>query len=453
MGRRFLQLVNTFSHHFQSYRHDVSDKACQYISGLMQGGERKNMLHMAEVVPEADARNLQQFLTHSKWDARAVMDQVAQEANQMLGDARDGCLVLDESGFAKQGKESVGVARQWLGRLGKVDNGQVAVFGVLCCDQRATLVDTRLYLPKEWTDQPQRCAKAGVPETERTFQTKDELAVAIVKHARAQKLRFGWVSADAGYGKSPAAFYRFTELREIFFIDIPSDFSVYQEAFLPALPAAGKPGRPSKLYQSPVPKQQVRKLKGLAKGSTWQEVEVRETTRGPLRLRAWRGVVYVWDASSSAPLRLTLLVTENLDGTDRKYTLTNAPEKTPLRRLAFQQRQRYWVERVFEDAKGACGMADYQVQKWSAWQHHMALVMLAMLFMLTERRGQQTTTPLLTCFDIEGLLARFLPRRDVDATEVIRQMTARHRLRERAIQSHTRCAKLRRKQLPKKLSG
>lgn len=117
MGRRFLQLVITFAHHFQSYWHevswhDVSDKACQYVSGLMQGGERKNMLHMAEVVPETDARNLQQFLTHSKWDARAVIDPVAQEANQVLGDARDGCLVLDESGFAKQGKESVGVARQ-----------------------------------------------------------------------------------------------------------------------------------------------------------------------------------------------------------------------------------------------------------------------------------------------------------------------------------------------------
>ncbi len=446
MGLRFVQLVNTFSQHFKSYRHDVSEGARRYLAGLMQGGARKNMLHMAEVVPEADARNLQQFLTHSQWDARAVMDHVAQEANRVLGDPRDGCLVLDESGFVKQGKESVGVARQWLGRLGKVDNGQVAVFGVLCCDQRATLVDTRLYLPKEWTEDPQRCANAGVPETERAFQTKDELAVTIIKHARQQKLQFGWVSADAGYGKSPATFYRLTALQETFFIDIPSDFSVYQEMFVPALPAAGKPGRPSQRYQTSVPKQPVCKLKGLATASAWKEVKVRETTRGPLRLRAWRGVVYVWDESKQAPLGLTLLVTENLDGTDRKYTLTNAPETTPLRRLAFQQRQRYWVERVFEDAKGTCGMADYQVRKWSAWQHHMALVMLAMLFMLTERLGQQTTTPLLTCFDIEGLLARFLPRRDVDAAEVIRQVTVRHRLRERAMRSHARCAKRRHNQ-------
>lgn len=446
MGQRFFQFVNTFSRHFKSYRHDVSDGARQYLSGLLQGGARKNMLHMAEVVPEADARNLQQFLTHSKWDARAVMDHVAQEANQMLGDPQDACLVLDESGFAKQGKKSVGVARQWLGRLGKVDNGQVAVFGVLCRDQRATLVDTRLYLPKEWTDDPERCAEAGVPETERGFQTKDALALAILQHARAQKLQFGWVSADAGYGKSPATFYGLTELKETFFIDIPSDFSVYLEPFRPELPAAGKPGRPGKGYRSPVPKQPVCKLEGLAKPAAWQEVKVRETTRGPLHLRAWRGVVYVWDESQSAPLRLTLLVTENLDGTDRKYTLANAPETTALRRLAFQQRQRYWVERVFEDAKGTCGMADYQVQKWSAWQHHMALVMLAMYFMLTERLGQQTTLPLLSCFDIEELLAHFLPRRDVEEAEVIRQVLARHRLRARALRSHTRGAKRRKKQ-------
>lgn len=404
------------------------------------------MLHMAEVVPEADARNLQQFLTHSKWEARAVMDQVAQEANRALGHAREACLLLDESGFAKQGKKSVGVARQWLGREGKVDNGQVGVFGVLCCGERAALVDARLYLPKEWTDDPQRCAEAGVPPSQRSFRTKDQLAVEIIVHARAQGLKFGWVGADAGYGKSPETFYRLRELNETFFIDVPSDFTVYLESFEPELPGAGKPGRPSQRYRTRQAKQEVRKLSGLTSTTAWTKVKVRQTTRGSLKLRAWRRVVYVWEATRAQPLRLILLVTENRDGTERKYTLTNAPEKTPLPRLAFQQRQRYWVERVFEDAKGTCGMADYQVQKWSGWQHHMALVMMAMHFMLTERLVQQETHPLLSCADIEVLLAYFLPRRDVDEAEVIRQMARRHRLRKRAMQSHARRAKAREKQ-------
>lgn len=437
--------MKSFSDLFQSYRHDVSERAAHYLSGLMQGGKRKNMLRMAEVVPAADARNLQQFLTHSKWEARAVMDRVAAQANELIGDDQEACLLLDESGFPKQGQKSVGVARQWLGRLGKVDNGQVGVFGALCRDGRAVPVAARLYLPKEWTEDPARCAKAGIPASERGFRTKDELAIEIIGQARTQGLKFGWVAADAGYGKSPEAFYRLTEMQERFFIDVPSDFTVYIKPFEPEAPQAGKRGRPAQSYRTREPKVEVRQIKILANQARATVVTVRDTTRGPLRLRAWRCGVYVWDSSHSAVLRLTLLVSENEDGTDRKYTLTNAPERTSLTRLVRQQRQRYWVERVFEDAKGTCGLADYQVQKWSGWHHHIALVMMAMLFMLSERVAQQAVVPLLSCADIEALLVHYLPRRDITEAEVLRQVRARHRRREQAIRSHTKRAKKRRK--------
>ena len=103
------------------------------------------------------------------------------------------------------------------------------------------------------------------------------------------------------------------------------------------------------------------------------------------------------------------------------------------------QRQRYWVERTFEDGKSECGMADYQVRKWNAWHHHMALVMMAMLFMLSERIHHKDIYPLLSCADIEDLLARFLPRRDVTEEEVIFQLEQRHKQRQKAIESHARC--------------
>ena len=179
-----MSFVKDFSEHFRSYRHDVTEKSRQYASGLMQGGFRKNMDRMAEVVPDSKSRNLQQFLTHSKWDARTVIDHVARETNEHLGDAQRAGFLIDESGFAKQGPMSVGVARQWLGRLGKVDNGQVAVFGVLANKRLSVPVDVRLYLPKKWTGDPERCDKAGIPEDERTFRTKDKLALEIVAHAR-----------------------------------------------------------------------------------------------------------------------------------------------------------------------------------------------------------------------------------------------------------------------------
>ena len=123
--------MKSYSEHFHSYRHNVSGKARQYASGLMQAGTRKNMDRMAEVIPDSRSRNLQQFLTHSKWDAREVIDHVAQDVNQLLGDEISTGFIIDESNFEKQGKMSVGVARQWLVRFGKVDNGQVAVFAAL----------------------------------------------------------------------------------------------------------------------------------------------------------------------------------------------------------------------------------------------------------------------------------------------------------------------------------
>jgi len=224
-----MSFVKSFSHHFRSYRHDVTEKARQYASGLMQAGARKNMDRMAEVVPDSKSRNLQQFLTHSKWDARSVIDHVARDANQFLGDEQRAGLLIDESGFAKQGPMSVGVSRQWLGRLGKVDNGQVAVFGVLSRDRFAIPVDVKLYLPKKWTEDPKRCEKAGIPEAERVFRTKEKLALEIVSHARQNGLRYGWVGADAGYGKGPGFCLELDRMNERFVVDLHSDFPIYLE--------------------------------------------------------------------------------------------------------------------------------------------------------------------------------------------------------------------------------
>ena len=149
--------------------------------------------------------------------------------------------------------------------------------------------------------------------------------------------------------------------------------------------------------------------------------------------------VYVWDGESDKAKCWTLIVTQALGSNpDTKISLSNAPKQTTLRRLGWMQRQRFWVERMFEDGKSECGMADYQVRKWSAWHHHMALVMMTMLFMLTEKIRHKDTYPLLTCSDIEELLARFLPRRDVSRAEVISQLEYRHIQRQKAIESHAR---------------
>jgi SRSO17 transposase len=412
----------------------------------MQAGKKKNMDRMAEVVPDVLSRNLQQFITHSKWDAREVMDHVAQDADGLLGDPRDGCLILDESGFVKQGKKSVGVSRQWLGRLGKVDNGQVAVYAVLAKGHHATLVDTRLYLPKSWTDDRERCLEAGVPESEIKFRTKEELAIEMVRHARAKAWRYGWVGTDAGYGKGPGFLFALDDLEERCVVDLHSDFKIYLRDPKPTISSKAKRSKDgSTIYQTDEMAVEVLKLVESVRRKFWKRVTIRDTTRGPLELLAYSQVVYVWDGKSERARCMHLLVTKMLDGTEIKISLVNKAKGLSLRRLAFMQRQRYWVERSFEDGKSECGMADYQVRKWSAWHHHMAMVMMVMLFMLTERINHADSHPLLSCADIEELLAKFLPRRDVTEKEVLRQLEVRHQQRQRAIDSHRRCAKKRKK--------
>jgi len=436
-----MSFVKSYREHFQSYTHDVSEKARQYASGLMQAGARKNMDRMAEVVPESKSRNLQQFLTHSKWDHRAVIDHVAHDVDELLGDDRDACFLIDESGFAKQGKMSVGVSRQWLGRLGKVDNGQVAVFGALAKEQYVAPVDVRLYLPQEWTDDPKRCERAGVPEDDRKFRTKTELALEMVRQARVRGLRYGWVGADAGYGKGPGFCFSLDEMGETFVVDVHSDFQVYLEDPKPYVPKkTGKAGRPFTKYQSDQEGIEVRDLLDSLPARRWKTMTLRRTTRGVLRVKICRLQVYVWDRQSDRVKCWTLIATKSLGKKpDVKISLSNASKDITLKRLGWMQRQRFWIERTFEDAKSECGMADYQVRKWSAWHHHMALVMMAMLFMLTERMNHKDTYPLLSCADIEQLLAHFLPRRDVTKEEVIFQLEQRHFQRQKAIESHSRC--------------
>jgi len=388
--------MERYAEYFRSYRRDVSDKARQYISGLMQAGARKNIDRMSEIVPDAVSRNLQQFLTYSKWDYHGVMDHVARDADKLLGDGRNACILIDERSFVKKGKNSVGVFRHWLGCLDKMDNGQVAVSGALTNGRFALPIDMRLYLPEEWIDDPARCKKAAVPEEDRRFRTKPELAIEIVRHAQENGIRFGWVGAGEGYGKEPGFCAALDELGQRFVVDVHSDFHVYLKDPKPYRPQeATKRGRSFTKYQTDLDSIEVRELVNSLPAQRWKTMKIYKSTHGSLRVRISRLRVYVWDGASDKVHCWTLVATRSLHGKPEvKISLTNAPDLTAFHRVAWIQLQRYWVEREFEEAKSECGMADYQVRKWIAWHHHMALVMMAMLFRLTERVLHEDTYPM-----------------------------------------------------------
>jgi len=433
-----MNFAKGFSDCFKSYRHDVSEQARQYLSGLMQAGDRKNMERMTDVVPDSNQQSLQQFISNSRWDSEKVIDQVAQEANRRLGDDQDAGLIIDETGFIKKGDRSVGVARQYIGRLGKVDNGQIGVFGVLNRGTRSTPVDVRLYLPEEWLQETDRCERAGIPKERRILKTKPQLAQEIVEKARERKLRFGWVGGDCGYGSNPELLYALDDQGETFLFDVQKDQRFYLQDPAPQVPnrrGSGRGRAPSKAKTDEVPVR-VDKWVEQADPKDWRRLYVRDTTKGRLEVEVLHRLVWIWDETQPKGRHWHLIVRRNPETKqDLKYSLSNANKETPVKRLAWMQGQRYWVERSFEDGKSESGMADYQVLGWVAWHHHMALVMMAMLFMLIERIRDQKTHPLLSCADIEALLAHFLPRRDTSVEAVLQQMTARHKRRQDAIES------------------
>jgi len=396
---------------------------------------RKNMERMEEHVVGADDQALQYMLTDAQWDSQAVMDQVAQEVNQLLGG--DGsCLLLDESGFEKKGEHSVGVARQWNGRLGKVDNCQVGVFAALGCGARASLIDYRLYLPESWSKDALRCKKMGIPESFRAFKTKSELALEMVRHQRQQGIKFAWVGADGGYGKEPAFLRGLEDMNEIFVVDVHKDQRIYLEDPQPIIPQkkSNPRGRKTSRYQAQTQSVRIDNWKEAQPEESWQRYKLRDSTKGELVVEILHQRVWLWDKNEANAHHWHLIVRRELNSPETcKYTLSNAPAETSTQQLAQMQGQRYWIERAFEDGKSESGMADYQARKWRSWHHHMALVSMAMLFMAEERELHRNEIPLLSFNDIETLLRTFLPRRDIDPDEVVRQMEKRHRRRQASI--------------------
>src|SRR5512135_1056177 len=436
MGQRVVSLCDRFGSHFRRRTRTVETTMKHYLRGLLQA-EPKNMERMEEVVPGADHQALQHMLSESAWEERAVLDPVAQEANRHLGGYSDSSLIIDESGCPKKGTQSVGVARQWCGQLGKVENGQVGVFAALGRGAEATLIDERLFLPEPWTADPKRCQAAGIPAKHRAFNRKHDLALAMITHARQQQIGFAWVGFDGFYGSDPAFLRALDDQGDVFVGDVHKDQRIYLDDPQPSVPPSATPrGRPPTRRQAQTPALRVDHWAQAQPAAAWQRVTVRNGTTGPLQVDILHRRVWLWDGEESQARQWHVIVRREVDTpTEIQYSLSNAAADTPAPRLAFLQGQRYGIERALQHGKQDVGLGDYQVRSWRGWHHHMAVVMLARLFTLEERLLHQQTDPLLSGTDIRALLNHFLPRRDTTLEEVLRQMEVRHRNRQAAIDS------------------
>jgi SRSO17 transposase len=435
----FAGFIGRYGLFFRSRGHDNAPVAQRYRHGLAQA-EAATFAAMAAVVEDGCEQQFQHFISNAAWRHEPVIAQIARDADRLLGGKADSALILDESSFAKQGDRSVGVARQWCGRLGKVDNCQVAVFAVLTDGARHTPVDMRLYLPQRWIDDPARCDRAEIPTEARTMRAKSALALEMVHAARARGMRFGWVGVDGGYGKEPAFLRALDDMGETFVADVHSDQRVWTEP--PGLhvpPPQFTRGRSPSKQHAAVEGITVEKLVAGFGANDWTRCTLRDSTRGPLRVDIAHRRVWVWDGEETAARCWHLVVRREVGAPKKiKYSLSNASAGTSLERLAQMQGERYWVERAFEDAKGECGLADYQAVGWRAWHHHVTMVMLAMLFIAEQRVAHQPGLALLTPRDIVEMLKETLPRKPQGKEALVAQINQRHARRRSAIQSRYR---------------
>jgi len=430
---RLKKYIDKVQHVFQARTHNKHENAFYYVKGLFQGRKR-NMERMVERVVDSEYYRMQHFISESPWDARTGFDSVARDTSKVFESFDQVALLIDESSHTKKGRYSVGVSRQYCGNTGKVDNCQVAVYGALSAENRYGLIDAALYLPESWTTSPERCIAAGIPEGKIEHKTKIELAYEIVSRQVKQDTRFDYVGADGLYGNSYWFQRELNKLKVLFVLDVHRDQYIYTKPPRVYLPEKkGKMGRKPSRYKIEGTPVTVEDLRPKDQSPKWKRIRLRQTGKGDLICWGYVRKVYIWDGESPdyEIRKLIFRATETSSGTwEYKYALSNAnSKKYTTEVLVRMQSQRYFVERSFQDAKQEAGMSEYQVRGWRAWHHHMALVMMAQHYVLSEKIRYNEEYPLLSAYDIREIIMMTYATKGADTSETIAQMRYRHRQR------------------------
>ena len=389
----FAQVVPAFAAFHQRFaslfgRKEAQQRSEQYLRGLLvQQTDRRNAENVAEAIEGATARSFQRLLTEAPRPADPVIDALQAFLAERLAPAAGadgGIFVLDDTGFPKQGTRSVGVARQYSGTMGKVGNCQIGVFLAYVSSRGHALVDRRLYLPRSWADDPERCRRAGVP-ADVTYQSKAELGLALLRQARAAgHLPGRWVTGDEAFGQVPTLRDALNDEGWWYVLEVPATTRVFAHQAATVVPAGTGRGRPPtrpRLAAGASPAQPVAALAGALPASAWVEVTVAEGAQGPrtYQFAMQRG----WECRDGVPGRATwVLLRRNLDGSELKYYLSNAPTDSPLSMLAWVSAMRWPIETNFETYKGETGLDEYEVRSWQGWHHHITLALLAGAFLL-----------------------------------------------------------------------
>jgi SRSO17 transposase len=339
----------------------------RYLTGLLTELPNKNCDTIAASIPGTSEQQLQGLLSTTAWDEEDLNAQRVQQLLRLPSEG-DGVLIFDDTGFAKQGRCSVGVARQYSGTLGKKGNCQVTVNCHYAERTLAWPVATRLYLPRSWAEDPIRRQRAHVPPGV-SFQTKPQIALDLLDRARAWGVRFSCVTADADYGDNPNFLEGLEQRRQRYVVAVRADFTV----------AASRVGGVAQRADALIKAQPLR---------SWRTVTWREGSKGWLRGRFV--AIGCWRKTAAGRRRLGWLIGEDAADGKRRYYWSNFRAGMPLEAMVEYAHRRHWVEQYHEEAKGLLGRDQYQGRRWRGFHRHAVSVMLAYSFLVwQEGRDRQ----------------------------------------------------------------
>ena len=390
--QRLAQYFDEFEAHFSACfpREEPRGWAKEYVRALLMDMERKNCWQIAEarkITPDR-LKALQHFLYGSTWPIEPVVGEMAQVVYGHLRD-EEGIFIVDESGVRRWGQKSVGIARQYLGSVGKVDNGQVGVYLTYASKRGCGFLNTRLFLPEEWLDDRDRCAEAGVPAGT-VFRTKPELAAAMVEEAYMNGITARWLTADELYGNNPSFLSVVDAVGAWYVCEIPTSFEIYQPRarrtmrFRPVAIDAKTPGKAAS----------VATVVRLVEGAAWHKIRVAVGTQGP-RLYEFAFLRAKPKRDGEEAADRWIMVRRSLDQQPEiKYYISNAPADAAEESLAIIGSERWRVEGAIKEAKGQTGLDESEGRSWRHWHHHTALSMLAHTFLTCARlRSSGTRFP------------------------------------------------------------
>jgi SRSO17 transposase len=355
--------------------------AAEYLTGLLSKLPRKSGEAIA-YLHDQQRQGLQNFVGSVPWDHKPLLATLARQVGEEIGEP-DGVIVFDPSGFAKKGVKSVGVIRQWCGRLGKIENCQVGVFMAYVSRKEHALVNARLYLPKEWAKDRARRKEAGVPK-EVKFRTRHQLALEMLDEC-GQTLPHSWVAGDDEMGRPSGFRDQLRDRGERYLLGVPSN-TLIRDLDVPPPDYSGRGRYP----QSPFLR--LDRWMAALPEEAWTSIDVRDGEKGPLIVEvAKRRVQARTETGGTGPEELLLVTRESQSGGTFKhdYYLSDADPEESLKELARVSRAAHRVEECFRRAKSEAGLADYQVRNWCGWHHHVTLALLAAWFLTQEtRRGK-----------------------------------------------------------------